>query len=39
MYDDLRRAASPEQTLYEFLQTTYDAGATLAHWNRVALEV
>jgi hypothetical protein len=39
MYDDLRRAASPEQTLFDFLQTTYDAGANLAHWNRVALEV
>lgn len=39
MYDDVRRAASPEQTLYDFLQTTFDAGATLAHWDRTSLEV
>jgi hypothetical protein len=39
MYDDVRRSASPEQTLYAFLESTYDAGATLSHWNRPALEV
>jgi hypothetical protein len=39
MYDDVRRAASPEQTLYDFLQSTYHAGATLARWDRPALEV
>ncbi len=39
MYDDVRRAESPEQTLYEFLESTYDAGARLAKWDRAALEV
>jgi hypothetical protein len=39
MYDDLRRAESPEQTLYEFLESTYDAGVRLAKWNRAELEV
>ena len=39
MYDDVRRAESPEQTLYEFLESTYDAGARLAQWDRAALEV
>lgn len=34
MYDDLRRAESPEQTLYEFLASTYDAAARLAKWDR-----
>jgi hypothetical protein len=38
MYDDVRRADSPEQTLYEFLESTYDAGATLAKWDRATLE-
>ena len=27
-----------EETLYEFLESTYDAGAGLAHWDRAALE-
>ena len=39
MYDDVRRAESPEQALYEFLESTYDAGARLAKWDRAALEV
>jgi hypothetical protein len=38
MYDDVRRAASPRETLLSFLQSTYDAGANLAHWNRKDLE-
>jgi len=38
MYDDVRRASSPEQALYEFLESTYDAGAALAKWDRAALE-
>src|SRR5207302_4755126 len=33
-YEDVRTSASPRQTLMEFLQSTYDAGATLGHWNR-----
>jgi hypothetical protein len=39
MYDDVRRAESPEQTLYDFLDSTYEAGARLAKWDRAALEV
>jgi hypothetical protein len=38
MYDDVRRAESPEETLYEFLESTYAAGARLANWDRAALE-
>ncbi len=37
-YDDVRAAASPRDTLLEFLQTTYEAGARLARWDRAALE-
>jgi hypothetical protein len=39
MYDDVRRADSPEQALYQFLESTYDAGARLAKWDRAALEL
>ena len=38
MYDDIRGGASPESELMEFLQTTYEAGANLAKWDRAALE-
>jgi hypothetical protein len=38
MYEDVRRAQSPEQALYEFLESTYDAGARLAGWDRASLE-
>jgi hypothetical protein len=38
MYDEVRRAASPEQAIRQFLQSTYEAGANLAHWDRAALE-
>lgn len=38
MYDDVRGADSPRQTLLDFLQSTYEAGAKLANWDRVALE-
>jgi hypothetical protein len=37
-YDDVRRADAPERALLEFMQTTYEAGATLASWDRAALE-
>jgi hypothetical protein len=39
MYDDVRRAPSPEQSLYDFLESTYEAGARLAKWDRASLEV
>jgi hypothetical protein len=38
MYDDVRAAASPRAALMEFLQSTYDAAADLAQWDRKALE-
>ena len=38
MYDDMRRASSPKAALMEFLQSTYDAGASLGNWNRAELE-
>jgi hypothetical protein len=38
LYDDVRNASSPESALMEFLQSTYDAGANLAQWDRAALE-
>jgi hypothetical protein len=38
MYDDVRAAESPRETLLEFLQSTYEAAATLANWDRAALE-
>ena len=37
-YEDVRRAGSPTGALAEFLQSTYDAGADLANWDRAALE-
>ncbi len=37
-YDDVRSASSPEEVLLEFYRRTYQAGATLAHWDREALE-
>ncbi|MFN2482368.1 MAG: DUF5996 family protein [Pyrinomonadaceae bacterium] len=37
-YEDVRRAESPPGALAEFLQSTYDAGADLAAWDRAALE-
>jgi hypothetical protein len=37
-YDDVRNSASPEQTLLEFFQSTYEAGAKLANWNMQDLE-
>jgi hypothetical protein len=38
MYDDVRLSNSPERDLLAFCQTTYDAAANLAHWNRAELE-
>ena len=37
-YEDVRVADSPRDALLEFLQTTYEAGATLAGWDRLELE-
>jgi hypothetical protein len=38
LYDDVRNAESPEEKLMSFLQSTYDAAANLAKWDRAALE-
>jgi hypothetical protein len=38
MYDDVRTASNPRVELLEFLQSTYDAGASLGKWNREELE-
>jgi hypothetical protein len=38
MYDDVSLSESPEKMLLDFCQSTYDAAANLAHWNRGELE-
>ena len=38
LYDDVRKSTSPENALMDFCQTTYEAGANLAGWDRAALE-
>jgi hypothetical protein len=37
-YDAVRTAAQPDEALLEFLQSTYEAAANAAHWDRDALE-
>ena len=37
-YDDVRAAGSPDQAILDFCQSTYEAGAKLAQWDRQALE-
>ncbi len=38
MYDDVRSTESPRAMLLDFFESTYAAGAKLAHWDRTALE-
>ena len=38
MYDDIRAASSPSEALLAFCETTYEAGATAAKWDRDSLE-
>lgn len=38
MYEAVRSSKSPSNTLLEFLQSTYEAGANLGQWDRQALE-
>jgi hypothetical protein len=38
-YDAMRQTADPDGALLEFLQSTYEAAANCAHWDRAALEV
>ena len=37
-YDEVRQSGSPDEALLEFMQSTYEAGARLANWDRAALE-
>jgi len=37
-YDAVRTAADPDQALLDFLQSTYEAAAVAAKWDRDALE-
>jgi hypothetical protein len=37
-YERVRTAPSPGNALLEFLQSTYEAAADLAHWDRASLE-
>ena len=37
-YESVRTAASPDQVIREFVNSTYEAGVTLGQWNRQALE-
>jgi hypothetical protein len=37
-YDEVRKSDSPDKSLLEFLESTYEAGATLAKWDRASLE-
>jgi hypothetical protein len=37
-YDSVRQAESPDAMLLDFLQSTYEAAADLARWDRAALE-
>ena len=38
-YEELRRSADPDAMLLDFLQSTYEAAANCARWDRAALEV
>ena len=38
MYDDVRTSESPHSALLDFCHSSYEAGATLANWDRRALE-
>jgi hypothetical protein len=37
-YDSARSASSPDESILDFLQTSYEAAADLANWDRRALE-
>jgi hypothetical protein len=37
-YEAVRTSADPKAALLAFLESTYDAGASLGHWDRAALE-
>ena len=37
-YEVVRSSSDPDKAILDFLQSTYEAGATLANWDRAALE-
>jgi hypothetical protein len=37
-YDDVRAADDPARMILEFATSVYEAGATLGHWDRAAIE-
>ena len=37
-YEDARATAAPDQSVLEFCQSAYEAGAKLAQWDRASLE-
>jgi hypothetical protein len=37
-YEDVRVSSDPRAVVMDFLESTYDAGATLGNWDRTALE-
>jgi Family of unknown function (DUF5996) len=37
-YDEVRKAENPRQAVLDFAQSTYNAGADLAGWDRASLE-
>ena len=39
LYDEIRKSQAPERMLLEFLQSSYEAAAALARWDRGELEV
>ena len=38
-YDAVRESADPDAAVLEFAQSTYEAAANLAGWDRAALEM
>lgn len=38
-YEDVRNAENPDQAILDFMQTTYQAGANAANWDRENLEI
>jgi hypothetical protein len=37
-YEEVRNANDPDEALLQFIQTTYEAAADLAQWDRAALD-
>jgi len=38
-YEDVRTAGNPDKMILDFMQSTYEAGANLAKWDRENLEI